>query len=83
MELGAVSQQGRPRHLDNRVAEQLGADEDWLLDVANEMETADGVIWIYGIGEDGVLASTDFGIENLKDLVRMHKDNPDLLRRPE
>jgi hypothetical protein len=67
----------------NRVAEQLGEDEDWLSDVVNEMETEDGVIWVYGIGEDGVLAFTDFGIENLKDLVRMHKDNPDLLRRPE
>lgn len=67
----------------NRVAEQLGEDEDWLSDVANEMGTEDGVIWVYGIGEDGVLAFTDFGIENLKDLVRMHKDNPELLRRPE
>jgi hypothetical protein len=67
----------------DRVAEQLGENEDWLSDVANEMETEDGVIWVYGIGEDGLLAFTDFGIENLKDLVRMHKDSPDLLRRPE
>jgi hypothetical protein len=67
----------------NRVAEELGEDEDWLSDVANEMEIEDGVIWVYGIGEDGVLAFTDFGIENLKDLVRMHKDNPELLKRPE
>ena len=65
----------------NRVAEELGEDEDWLSDVANEMEIEDGVIWVYGIGEDGVLAFTDFGIENLKDLVRMHKDNPELLKR--
>ena len=32
----------------NRVAEQLGEDEDWLWDVANEMEIEDGVIWVYG-----------------------------------
>ncbi len=67
----------------NRVAEELGEDEDWLSDVANEMEIEDGVIWVYGIGEDGVLAFTDFGFENLKDLVRMHKENPALLKRPE
>ena len=41
------------------------------------------VIWVYGIGEDSTMAFTDFGIENLKDLVRMHKDDPDLLKRPE
>jgi len=37
----------------NRVAEQLGEDEDWLRDVASEMEIEDGVIWVYGVGEDG------------------------------
>ena len=65
----------------NRVAELLGEDEDWLWDVANEMEIEDGRIWVYGIGEDGTLAFTDFGIENLKELVGMHKADPDLLRR--
>lgn len=64
----------------NRVAAELGEDEDWLSDVANEMEIEDGAIWVYGVGEDGTLAFTDFGIENLKNLVRMHKDNPN---RPE
>src|ERR1700682_6245770 len=42
----------------NRVAEQLGEDEDWLREVASEMEIEDGVIWVYGVGEDGVLAFT-------------------------
>ena len=59
-----------------RVAEDLGEDEDWLRDVANEMEVEDGVIWVYGVGEDGVQAFTDFGIENLIELVRIHKDTP-------
>lgn len=67
----------------NRVAEELGEDEDWLCDIANEMEIEDGCIWVYGIGEDGILALTDFGIENLKELVEIYKDNPDLLQRPE
>jgi hypothetical protein len=45
------------------------------------MEIEDGAIWVYGIGDDGVLAFTDFGIENLTELVRIHKKNPRLLRR--
>jgi hypothetical protein len=64
-----------------RVAEDLGEDEDWLRDVANEMEIEDGVIWVYGVGEDSVLAFTDFGIENLIELVRVYKKNPQRLRR--
>jgi hypothetical protein len=65
----------------SRVAELLGEDEDWLRDVASEMEIEDGVIWVYGVGEDGVLAFTDFGIENLIELIKMHKEDPTLLKR--
>ena len=65
----------------NRVAQDLGEDEDWLADVANEMEIEDGVIWVYGVGEDGILAFTDFGIENLIELIKMHKDDSTLLKR--
>ena len=64
-----------------QVAKDLGEDEDWLRDVANEMEIEDGVIWVYGVGEDGVQAFTDFGIENLTELVRVYKERPELLRR--
>jgi hypothetical protein len=65
----------------NRVAEQLGEDQDWLRDVASEMEIEDGLIWVYGAGEDDVSAFTDFGIENLIELIKMYKDNPTLLKR--
>lgn len=64
----------------SRVAENLGEDEDWLRDVANEMEIEDGVIWVYGVGEDGIMAFTDFGIETLMGLIKMHKEDPSLLR---
>ena len=50
-------------------------------DVANEMEIEDGVIWVYGVGEDGVMAFTDFGIENLIELIKIHKEDPSLLKR--
>ena len=65
----------------NQVAKNLGEDEDWVSDVANEMEIEDGVIWVYGVGDDGVMAFTDFGIENLVNLVKIHKDDPTLLKR--
>jgi hypothetical protein len=65
----------------NRVASDLGENEDWLSEVANEMDIEDGVIWVYGVGHDGVMAFTDFGIENLIDLINMHKDRALLNRR--
>ena len=65
----------------NRVASDLGENEDWLFDVANEMDIEDGVIWVYGVGDDGVMAFTDFGIENLIDLIKIYKEDPALLKR--
>ncbi len=65
----------------SRVAEDLGENEDWLFDVAMEMEPEDGVIRVYGVGEDGVMAFTDFGIESLVELIKMYKDDPSLLKR--
>jgi len=64
----------------SRVAEQLGEDPDWLSDVANEMEVEDGVIWVYDVGNDGVMAFTDVGIENLIELIKVYRENPDLLK---
>jgi hypothetical protein len=63
------------------VAKELGEDEDWLYDVANEMEVEDGVIWVYGADDAQEMAFTDFGIESLIDLIKMHKDDPTILAR--
>ena len=63
-----------------QVAKDLGQDEDWLRDIAIEMEIEDGLIWVYGVGEDGVQVFTDFGIENLIELVRFYKENPSCSR---
>lgn len=65
----------------SQVASDLGENEDWLFEVASEMETEDGAIWVYGVGEDGVQAFTDFGIENLIELIKMYKEDPSLLKR--
>ena len=64
-----------------RVAAMLGEDEDWLWDVAVDMDQEDGLIWVYGPGDDGVMAFTDFGIETLRGLVEIHKAHPELLKR--
>lgn len=56
-----------------RVAEMLGEDEDLLHEVSLSMEPEDGVLWIYGVGDEEVLAFTDFGIENLRDLIPLYK----------
>jgi hypothetical protein len=65
----------------NRVAKDLGENENWLSNIANEMDIEDGVIWVYGVDDDGVMAFTDFGIENLTNLIKIHKDDPTLLKR--
>jgi hypothetical protein len=63
------------------VARELGESVDWLHDVADEMDTEDGVIWVYGDSDDGVMAFTNFGIETLTDLIEMHKQDPTILQR--
>ena len=64
-----------------RCIKDLGEDEDWLSDVAYGMDPEDGLIWVFGLGDDGIMAFTDFGIENLVELIRIHKENPELLKR--
>ena len=41
----------------------------------------DGLIWVYGPGDDGAMAFTDFGIETLTGLIEIYKADPDLLKR--
>ena len=49
--------------------------------VANEMDQKDGLIWVYGPGDDGVMAFTEFGIETLTGVIEIYNADPDLLRR--
>jgi hypothetical protein len=57
-----------------RVAAELGETVERIFDLAIDMETEDGVIWVYGLGDDSVIAFTPFGIENLKELIEMDQD---------
>jgi hypothetical protein len=68
-------------HTIARVAEMLGEDKDWLWDVATEMDQEGGLIWVYGPGDQSIMAFTDFGIETLTGIIKIYKDDPDLLKR--
>ncbi|HEX7562258.1 MAG TPA: hypothetical protein VF396_03220 [Bradyrhizobium sp.] len=63
------------------VANMLGEDEDWLSDVALEMAPEDGRLTVYGIDDEGTTAFTCFGIENLKELIEIHKADPAIMER--
>jgi len=78
------SQRNKIHHVTTiaRAAIKLSEDEDWLWDIANEMDAEDGLIWVYGPGDDGVMAFSDAGIECLRELIALHKENPQLLKRP-
>ena len=58
-----------------RVAQMLGEDEEWLSDISIEMEPEDGIISVYGLGEEYTPAFTASGIENLRQIVQIHKEN--------
>jgi len=58
----------------SRVAQELGEDQEWLAEIAFELEPEDGRVYIWGDGEDSEIGLTDFGIENLRDLIRECRD---------
>ena len=58
----------------DRVAKDLGEDVDFLFDVAMEMETEDGVIWVLSLDDDSVIAFTDFGVDSLVELIKIHRE---------
>jgi len=51
------------------VAEMLAEDNDWLDELSIDMFPEDGCLRVYGVGEDGVTAFTEYGIECLKQII--------------
>lgn len=45
------------------------------------MDPEDGRLIVLGPGEEATTAFTPFGVDNLTELVKMYKTDPDLLRR--
>ena len=64
-----------------RVAKMLGEDEDWLHETCNEMDPEDGRLTVLGPDDEAITAFTPSGVDNLIELVEMHKANPNLLCR--
>ena len=60
----------------DRVAADLGEDVDWLSELAVGLDTEDGVIWVYGTGDDQVMAFTDHGIKTLVELIEEKRYAP-------
>jgi hypothetical protein len=56
------------------VAKYLGEDVDFLFDVAIEMEPEDGLIWVQSLDDESVMAFTDFGVESLVELIKIHRE---------
>ena len=69
----------------NYVANLLGENEDWLHDLSINMFPEDGCLRVYGIGEDGVTAFTEYGIECLQQIIaneRAARRAPPLVKPP-
>jgi hypothetical protein len=64
-----------------RAAQIPGEDEDWLHEICTEMDPEDGRLIVLGPGEEAMTVFTPFGVDNLTELVKMYKTDPDLLRR--
>jgi hypothetical protein len=60
----------------HRAAQILGRDEQLLWDLSDQLEPEDGVLWIYHLNAVETLAFTDFGIENLREIIRDQIDRP-------
>ncbi len=56
-----------------RVAEILGEDVEWLIDIAIELEPEDGCLTVFGPAEQWFYALTEDGVENLKELIQIHR----------
>ena len=49
-------------------AELLGGTEEWLEELADQLEPEDGCLWIYDTDDRATLGFTEHGIECLKEL---------------
>lgn len=57
----------------DRVAADLGESVDWLHELSIGLDTEDGVIWVYGPGDEQILTFTDDGIDTLVELIKEHR----------
>ena len=60
-------------HTIARVAEMLGEREEWLDELADQLEPEDGCLWIYDTNDRATLGFTMQGVESLKELIADQK----------
>ena len=53
----------------SHVAEMRSEDEVWLREISAAMDPEEGSLWVFGVGEHGVPAFTEYGIECLKQII--------------
>ena len=51
------------------VAKMLGEGEGWLHELSISMFPEDGCLRVHGVGDDGVTAFTEYGIECLRQII--------------
>jgi len=56
-----------------RVASELGVTEEAIWKAAEGLDTEDGLIWVYDVGEEQTLAFTDDGIEELQSALKNYR----------
>ncbi|MCL2713313.1 MAG: hypothetical protein FWD68_01630 [Alphaproteobacteria bacterium] len=64
-------------HTIDRVARDLGVDVERIWQLADGLDTEDGVIWVHGLDDDGVMAFTDDGIEEVSNLLDEYGRDPE------
>jgi hypothetical protein len=52
-----------------RAALMLGEAEEWLHELAEQLEPEDGCLWIYDTDDRETLGFTERGIESLRELI--------------
>jgi hypothetical protein len=58
------------------VAQLLGRTEQLLWDLSDQLTPEDGVLWIHDVDDVHTMAFTDFGIENLQEIISDQIDRP-------
>jgi hypothetical protein len=67
----------------SRAAEMLGEDEEWLDEISIQLDPEGGRLRVLGLGDEATTAFSPFSVNNLAELVQIHKADPGLFpRRP-
>ena len=57
-------------------AQLLGRTEQLLCGLSDQLTPEDGVLWIHEVDDVHTMAFTDFGIENLQEIISDQIDRP-------